>query len=230
MWVFAGLIEKFPKEAGISKDMQRILPFLPGPKVFITDATTTKRRAAINAYCQDLASLPHIFSSASVADFFRESREDRMTNARLVAQGEMDANASGAADGSALGAARRRRSEADSAGGVAGPSRENLLGSTTVSEDELRSGRTTPGAGSAPNLFSPDAGGGAPKSGIKVKIHTVGCEDTLIILVGLTVGIHALRAKVAAKLPMDGKELYIKVRAEVGDSGTGDGYVAALVL
>lgn len=75
------LLSAFRKEAGLQKDSERIIPYLPGKKVFGNNRDLAlKRQPQLNEYVQKLIALPeHISRCEIVMDFFRSDwQEDRL--------------------------------------------------------------------------------------------------------------------------------------------------------
>lgn len=77
-----GLLNTFPKEAGLERDSQRIIPFLPGKQLFnrSTYQLAQERMPQINDYVQKLVALPaNVSQSERVLQFFRSNwQEDRL--------------------------------------------------------------------------------------------------------------------------------------------------------
>jgi uncharacterized protein YgiM (DUF1202 family) len=74
------LLEKFPEEAGSKDPAQRMIPFLPGKKIFgrsHTRKVAMERKQPIDEYCRQLIRLPPKLSDSSfVIDFFEITEED----------------------------------------------------------------------------------------------------------------------------------------------------------
>ena len=77
-----GLLTTFPREGGLEKGHERIIPFLPGKKWFSrsTRQLAEQRLPEIREYVQRLIALPqHISKSEDVVSFFRSNwQEDRL--------------------------------------------------------------------------------------------------------------------------------------------------------
>ncbi|KAI8849263.1 Phox homologous domain-containing protein [Chytridium lagenaria] len=59
------------------KGMERIIPYLPGPKIFVTERVCKKRVKKLDDYFQDLLHLePRIAQSTLVYEFLKEKTED----------------------------------------------------------------------------------------------------------------------------------------------------------
>ncbi|KAJ3327392.1 bud emergence protein 1 [Blyttiomyces sp. JEL0837] len=67
------------------KGMERRIPYLPGPKLFMTEAAHKKRRQELDDYCQDLLHLERrISQSQLVIDFFKERTDDLLRSGGIV--------------------------------------------------------------------------------------------------------------------------------------------------
>ena len=56
------LLQQFPKEAQIPPGGKRMLPFMPGPVTYVTDAISNGRRESLNTYVKELLALPPYIS------------------------------------------------------------------------------------------------------------------------------------------------------------------------
>jgi bud emergence protein 1 len=56
------LLQAFPEEAAPSNGSPRILPFMPGPVTYVTDAISNGRRESLDLYVKALLQLPHYIS------------------------------------------------------------------------------------------------------------------------------------------------------------------------
>ncbi|KAI8813803.1 hypothetical protein BJ742DRAFT_900315 [Cladochytrium replicatum] len=82
------LMDAFPNEAGKTKASVRIIPYLPAPKMIVTESVTNKRRSQLNEYCQDLIKLHYGIKSHAVFNtFFQESPFDLDWNEWIEAGG-----------------------------------------------------------------------------------------------------------------------------------------------
>src|SRR4051794_17774558 len=52
------LLTAFPREAGTTGEMKRILPFMPGPVTYVTDSISSQRRASLDEYIKQLMTMP----------------------------------------------------------------------------------------------------------------------------------------------------------------------------
>ena len=59
------LLQQFPKEADSSTG-QRLLPYMPGPVTYVTDAISNGRRQSLDEYVQKLLSLPPYISKCQL--------------------------------------------------------------------------------------------------------------------------------------------------------------------
>lgn len=71
------LLECFPDDSGTGGS--RIIPYLPGQKLFVNDAVCKERREELDAYSQNLYRLPpRIIRCRLVAEFFKTSGMDEL--------------------------------------------------------------------------------------------------------------------------------------------------------
>jgi len=56
------LLQQFPKEATTPPGGKRLLPFMPGPVTYVTDAISNGRRDSLNTYVKELLALPPYIS------------------------------------------------------------------------------------------------------------------------------------------------------------------------
>ncbi|KAL9103160.1 MAG: hypothetical protein Q9163_001765 [Psora crenata] len=56
------LLQQFPKEAQTPPGGKRLLPFMPGPVTYVTDAISNGRRESLNTYVHELLALPPYIS------------------------------------------------------------------------------------------------------------------------------------------------------------------------
>ena len=77
-----GLIYAFPDEGGLTKDVPRTLPFIPGKKLFKRSSRrlAETRLPEINTYVESLFTMPeHVTHSERVLRFFRNNwQEDKL--------------------------------------------------------------------------------------------------------------------------------------------------------
>lgn len=52
------LLQRFPREAQSPTGGKRVLPFMPGPVTYVTDAISNGRRESLNTYVKELLALP----------------------------------------------------------------------------------------------------------------------------------------------------------------------------
>lgn len=65
------LLQQFPKEAATPPNGKRLLPFMPGPVTYVTDAISNGRRESLNQYVKELLALPPYISRCDlVRDLF----------------------------------------------------------------------------------------------------------------------------------------------------------------
>lgn len=72
------LLQQFPKEAQIPPGGgKRLLPYMPGPVTYVTDAISNGRRESLNAYVKELLALPPYISRCElVRDLFAPREDD----------------------------------------------------------------------------------------------------------------------------------------------------------
>lgn len=56
------LLQRFPREAQTPPGGKRVLPFMPGPVTYVTDAISNGRRESLNTYVKELLALPPYIS------------------------------------------------------------------------------------------------------------------------------------------------------------------------
>ena len=56
------LLQRFPQEAQTPQNGKRVLPFMPGPVTYVTDAISNGRRESLNTYVKELLALPPYIS------------------------------------------------------------------------------------------------------------------------------------------------------------------------
>lgn len=102
------LLQQFPKEAQTPIGGKRLLPFMPGPVTYVTDAISNGRRESLNTYVKELLALPPYVSRCDlVRELFApregdyELDQDRVTEnfrhsggSQMSINGEMPRTAS----------------------------------------------------------------------------------------------------------------------------------------
>ena len=80
------LLQEFPKEAG-QNGGPRILPFMPGPVTYVTDAISNGRRESLNDYVKKLLALPPYISKCQlVRQLFAPREGDFELDPRAMAE------------------------------------------------------------------------------------------------------------------------------------------------
>ena len=80
------LLTEFPKEAG-QEGGNRILPYMPGPVTYVTDAISNGRRESLNDYVKKLLSLPpHISKCQLVRQLFSPREGDYELDPRTMGE------------------------------------------------------------------------------------------------------------------------------------------------
>ena len=100
------LLQEFPKEAD-SNAGTRILPFMPGPVTYVTDAISNGRRESLNEYVKKLLALPPYISKCHlVRQLFAPREGDFELDPRAIGE---DYRLSGASQQSSLAASSLSR-------------------------------------------------------------------------------------------------------------------------
>ena len=60
------LLQQFPQEATTPPGGKRLLPFMPGPVTYVTDAISNGRRESLNQYVKELLALPSYISKCDL--------------------------------------------------------------------------------------------------------------------------------------------------------------------
>ena len=69
------LLQQFPKEATPPPGGKRLLPFMPGPVTYVTDAISNGRRESLNQYVKELLALPPYISRCELVKELFTPRE-----------------------------------------------------------------------------------------------------------------------------------------------------------
>ncbi|KAI9137511.1 hypothetical protein BKA69DRAFT_1090037 [Paraphysoderma sedebokerense] len=79
------LLDAFPDASG--RTGERVIPFLPGPRFFVTETVTKIRANEIQSYLRDLFTLPdYLLKTRVVAEFFLPTAEDDKFNNQVLAK------------------------------------------------------------------------------------------------------------------------------------------------
>ena len=71
------LLQRFPREAQSPPGGKRVLPFMPGPVTYVTDAISNGRRESLNNYVRELLALPPYISRCDlVRELFNPTPDD----------------------------------------------------------------------------------------------------------------------------------------------------------
>ena len=71
------LLQRFPREAQTPPGGKRVLPFMPGPVTYVTDAISNGRRESLNTYVKELLALPPYISRCDlVRELFAPTQGD----------------------------------------------------------------------------------------------------------------------------------------------------------
>lgn len=77
------LLATFPVESG-SKGKDRIIPFIPGPTTYVTDAIAEERREDLDVYVRELCILPSHIKSHELVKLFFAPREGDVESSRAT--------------------------------------------------------------------------------------------------------------------------------------------------
>ncbi|KAL9635261.1 MAG: hypothetical protein Q9164_003573 [Protoblastenia rupestris] len=112
------LLQQFPKEAQTPPGGKRLLPFMPGPVTYVTDAISNGRRESLHTYVHQLLGLPPYISRCElVRDLFAPRDGDYELDPDRVTE---NFRHSGASQSSANGELSRTVSHESSGGHVNG--------------------------------------------------------------------------------------------------------------
>jgi bud emergence protein 1 len=102
------LIQEYPLEAGNVKNVERSLPYMPGPVTYVTDNISNGRRANLDEYIRNLLKLgPHITRGFLVRTFFAPREGDYEIDPEANDSYRLSGTSQDAAAGKANGQATR---------------------------------------------------------------------------------------------------------------------------
>jgi bud emergence protein 1 len=173
------LIQAFPREAGNVPNVERSLPYMPGPVTYVTDNISNGRRANLDEYIRNLLKLgQHITKDYLVCKFFAPREGDYEI--------EPDAN-----DPYRMSSGSQGGQTAVPSNGISPPSTSGLSGSTAGYgyNGQASHNRQMSGAGSPPvnpyaqgqglgTVGSPPPGAGG--AAVKIKVF-FGPENCVVI-------------------------------------------------
>lgn len=117
------LLQQFPKAATIPPGGKRLLPFMPGPVTYVTDAISNGRRESLNQYVRELLALPAYISKCDlVKDLFAPRDGDYELDPERVSENFRHSSASQQSSiaGSLSRTASRQSSHGQMNGGMNG--------------------------------------------------------------------------------------------------------------
>ena len=120
------LLQQFPKEAQTPPGGKRLLPFMPGPVTYVTDAISNGRRESLNTYVHELLALPAYISKCDlVRELFAPRDGDYELDPDRVTE---NFRHSGASQSSANGELSRSMSRQSSGAQMDGANGYNNMG------------------------------------------------------------------------------------------------------
>lgn len=142
------LLQEFPKEAD-SNGGARILPYMPGPVTYVTDAISNGRRESLNDYVKKLLLLPPYISKCQlVRELFAPREGDFELDPRAVGE---DYRLSGASLQSSGGDSLSRTVSRQSSGGHVNGNDGYPIGSMAPPQDRMSHHQRNPSAVPAVN-------------------------------------------------------------------------------
>ena len=121
------LLQQFPNESVAPPGGKRILPFMPGPVTYVTDAISNGRRESLNQYVKELLALPpYISQCALVRELFAPREGDHELDPDRVAEDYR--HSSGSQQSSFTGSLSRTASRQSSQGHMNGVNGYGAMG------------------------------------------------------------------------------------------------------
>ena len=121
------LLQQFPDEAVAPPGGKRVLPFMPGPVTYVTDAISNGRRESLNQYVKELLALPpYISKCALVRELFAPREGDHELDPDRVT--EDFRRSSGSQQSSFTGSLSRTASRQSSQGQMNGANGYGAMG------------------------------------------------------------------------------------------------------
>lgn len=143
------LLQQFPNESVAPPGGKRVLPFMPGPVTYVTDAISNGRRESLNQYVKELLALPpYISQCALVRELFAPREGDHELDPERVTEDYRHSSAS--QQSSFTGSLSRTASRQSSQGQMNGANGYGAMG-------------PPPHKGSHRNQISTPAGNGVPQ-------------------------------------------------------------------
>ena len=121
------LLQQFPGEAVAPPGGKRVLPFMPGPVTYVTDAISNGRRESLNQYVKELLALPpYISQCALVRELFAPREGDHELDPDRVTEDYR--HSSGSQQSSYTGSLSRTASRQSSQGQMNGTNGYGAMG------------------------------------------------------------------------------------------------------
>ena len=141
------LLQQFPKESVTPSGGKRLLPFMPGPVTYVTDAISNGRRESLNTYVKELLALPHYISRCElVRELFAPREGDHELDPDRVTEDYR--HSSGSQQSSFNGSVSRTASRQSSRGQINGT---NGYGSMGPPQHKISQQRSQNSVSSAPS-------------------------------------------------------------------------------
>ena len=121
------LLQQFPNESVAPPGGKRVLPFMPGPVTYVTDAISNGRRESLNQYVKELLALPpYISQCALVKELFAPREGDHELDPDRVTEDYR--HSSGSQQSSFTGSLSRTASRQSSQGQMNGANGYGAMG------------------------------------------------------------------------------------------------------
>lgn len=232
------LLQQFQKESVTPPGGKRLLPFMPGPVTYVTDAISNGRRESLNQYVKELLALPPYISKCDlVKELFAPREGDHELDPEKVAEDYR--HSSGSQHSSFTGSLSRTASRQSSRGQMNGANGYGNMGPPQHKLSQQRSQNSVPGSNgtsqyrnqpeyqyqnsvkpqpstitqnsthsSAPNTSSTNVNA---SGALKIKVNFQ--DDLIAIRVPSEIGFQQLRNKLQDRLKIQ-EEILIKYKDE----------------
>ncbi|KAL2047037.1 hypothetical protein N7G274_001055 [Stereocaulon virgatum] len=139
------LLQQFQKESITPPGGKRLLPFMPGPVTYVTDAISNGRRESLNQYVKELLALPPYISRCDlVKELFAPREGDHELDPERVAEDYR--HSSGSQQSSFTGSLSRTASRQSSRGQMNGTNSYGNMGPLQHKLSQQRSQNSVPGS------------------------------------------------------------------------------------
>lgn len=143
------LLQQFPKEAITPPGGKRLLPFMPGPVTYVTDAISNGRRESLNIYVKELLALPPYISRCElVRELFAPRDGDYELDPSRVAENYR--HSTGSQQSSITGSLSRTASRQSSQGQMNGANGYGAMGPPQHKVSHQRSQNSVQGSNGGP--------------------------------------------------------------------------------